>query len=71
MSQPTARPPHDHALWLINNVEENITGMVTQPNGQTRNVDGPTAVGILTARSNLAIASALVAIAEALRGEQR
>src|SRR5690606_24943710 len=71
MSQPTPRPPHDHALWPINNVEENITGMVTQPNGQPRSVDGPTAVGILTARSHLAIASALAAIAEALRGEPR
>ncbi|MGY1500828.1 hypothetical protein ACW4TU_30325 [Streptomyces sp. QTS52] len=71
MSTPTARPPHDHALWLINNVEEGINGMVTLPGGQTRNVDGPTAVGILAARSNLAIASALVAVAEALRGEEQ
>jgi hypothetical protein len=71
MSTPTARPPYDHALWLINNVEQGIKGMATLPNGQTRDVDGPTAVGILTARSHLAIASALVAVAEALRGEQR
>jgi hypothetical protein len=70
MSQPTARPPHDHALWLINNVDEGVTGMVTLPNGQTRDVDGPTAVGILTVRSNLAIASALVAVAEALRSKE-
>ncbi|KMS79086.1 hypothetical protein ACH49_13600 [Streptomyces leeuwenhoekii] len=70
MTQPTARPPHDHALWLINNIEQGITNMVTLPNGHLRDLDGPTAVGILTVRSNLAIASALVAVAEALRGEQ-
>lgn len=71
MSTPIARTPRDHALWLINNVEQGINGMVTLPSGQTREVDGPTAVGILTVRSNLAIASALVAVAEALRGEER
>ncbi|MYR60052.1 hypothetical protein GTY54_28750 [Streptomyces sp. SID625] len=71
MSTPTARTPYDHALWLINSVDQGINGMVTLPNGQTRDVDGPTAVGILTVHSNLAIASALVAVAEALRGEQR
>ncbi|NEY33057.1 hypothetical protein GTU99_12795 [Streptomyces sp. PRKS01-65] len=67
MTQPTARTPHDHALWLINNIEQGITNMVTLPNGELRNIDGPTAVGILTVRSNLAIASALAAVAEALR----
>jgi hypothetical protein len=69
MTEPTARKPHDHALWLINSVEESISAMVTLPNGRSRDLDGPTAAGILTVRSNLAIASALVAVAEALRGE--
>lgn len=71
MSTPTPRPPHEHALWLINDVEQGINGMVRLPSGQTRDVDGPTAVGILTVRSNLAIASALVAVAGALRGEEQ
>jgi hypothetical protein len=70
MNQPTARPPHDHALWLINNVEQGVTAMCTLPDGRTRDLPGPVAVGILTVRSNLAIASALVAVAEALRGEE-
>ncbi|MEV0244945.1 hypothetical protein AB0I06_34285 [Streptomyces sp. NPDC050674] len=70
MSQPTARKPHDHALWLINNVDEGVNGMCTLPDGRVRDLPGPLAVGILTVRSNLAIASELVAVAEALRGEQ-
>ncbi|MFH9013993.1 hypothetical protein ACH4C6_21760 [Streptomyces sp. NPDC017943] len=70
MSQPTARKPHDHALWLINGVDESINAMCRLPSGRSRDLDGPTAVGVLTVRSNLAIASALVAVAEALRGEQ-
>ncbi|EYT83996.1 hypothetical protein CF54_04105 [Streptomyces sp. Tu 6176] len=71
MNRPTARTPYDHALWLVNSVDQGINGMVTLPDGHPRDVDGPTAVGILTVRSNLAIASALVAVAEALRGEHR
>jgi putative hemolysin len=70
MNQPTARPPHDHALWLINNVEQGVTGMCTLPDGRVRDLPGPVAVGILTVRSNLAIASALVAVAEAQRSKE-
>ncbi|MGW7498621.1 hypothetical protein ACWGKA_30625 [Streptomyces luteogriseus] len=70
MNQPTTRKPIDHALWLINNVEQGVTGMCTLPDGRTRDLPGPVAVGILTVRSNLAIASALVAVAEGLRGEE-
>ncbi|MFE9906440.1 hypothetical protein [Streptomyces achromogenes] len=67
MSQPTTRTPYDHALWLINSVDEGVNGMVTLTDGRLRDLDGPTAAGVLTVRSNLAIASALVAVAEALR----
>ncbi|MFF7829755.1 hypothetical protein ACFZCM_31520 [Streptomyces rochei] len=67
MSQPTARTPYDHALWLINTVDEGVNGMVTLPNGSPRDLAGHIAAGVLTARSNLAIASALLAVADALR----
>lgn len=67
MNQPTTRTPYDHALWLINSVDEGVNGMVTLPTGRPRDLPGPTAAGVLTARSNLAIASALLAVADALR----
>ncbi|MGW0131924.1 hypothetical protein [Streptomyces sp. NPDC003299] len=70
MSQPTARKPYDHALWLINQVDEGVRGMTSWSGGQQRVLPGDVAVGLLTVRSNLAIASALVAVAEALRSER-
>lgn len=70
MSQSTARNAHDHALWLINHVNEGINGMCMLPDGRNRDLPGDVAVGVLTVNSNLAIASALVAVAEALKGQQ-
>jgi hypothetical protein len=68
--QPTARLPRDHALYLINQTADSLNGMATLPNGQPRDLDGPTTTGILTAWSGLAIASAIVALADAVRGDQ-
>ncbi|WP_432111138.1 hypothetical protein [Streptomyces sp. YPW6] len=61
------RTPYDHALHTINLTEDGIRAMVMDGNRPARDLDGPTAVGILTARSNLAIASALLAVADVLR----
>ncbi|MFE8961731.1 hypothetical protein [Streptomyces iakyrus] len=38
------------------------------PDGRPRDLSSATAVGVLTVRSNLAIASALLAVADALSG---
>lgn len=67
MPEPVARKPYDHALHLINNVSQSVDGMAVRPDGRPRDLDGPTAVGTLIATSNLAIASALLAVADALR----
>lgn len=67
MSERVTRKPYDHALHLINSVGQSVDGMTVRPDGRPRDLDGPTAVGTLVATSNLAIASALLAVADALR----
>ncbi|MFI8300021.1 hypothetical protein ACIGCZ_29255 [Streptomyces nigra] len=68
MNQPaTPRKPYDHALYLINRTNENITAVTTDAFGGMRALDGPTSAGVLAASSNLAIASALLAVADAIR----
>ncbi|MFD8577355.1 hypothetical protein ACFV1H_18730 [Streptomyces virginiae] len=61
----TARLPYEHTLAEINDISQacnSITG--------GRSVPGDVAVGILTTRSNLAIAAALLAVAVAIRNTQ-
>jgi hypothetical protein len=67
MTQPTARTPYNHTLFLINEVNQAINRVSALPDGKPRDLDGPTAVGVLSASSNLAIASALLAVADAIR----
>ena len=67
MSEPISRAPYEHALAEVNTTAESLRGIEALPNGRPRDLDGPTAVGLLTVRSNLAIASALLAIADAVR----
>lgn len=69
--QPTARLPRDHALWLINQTQDSLNRMATLPDSRPRDLDGPTAAGVLTAWSGLAIASAIVALADAVRETTR
>lgn len=56
------RIPYGHALHMVNETSEALNELT---NG--RSVPGEIAVGVLTARSNLAIASALLAVADAIR----
>ena len=67
MSEPIERAPYDHALGEVNTTTASLRMIESLPDGRPRDLDGPTAVGVLTVRSNLAIASALLAIADALR----
>lgn len=67
MSERVERKPYDHALHLINVVSQSADKIAEMPDGQPRDLDGPTAVGVLVATSNAAIASALLAIADAIR----
>ena len=66
MAECVARTPYDHTLHLINSVGQSVDGITMRPDGRPRDLDGPTAVGALVATSNLAIASALLAVADAL-----
>ncbi|MFE0727918.1 hypothetical protein ACFW2X_06640 [Streptomyces antibioticus] len=66
MSQPT-RTPYDHTLHLINTGNQALNSITTHPDGQSRGLDGPTAAGVLTAQAGFAIASALLALADATR----
>lgn len=70
MADTVARTPYNHALHLINETSESLRMIEALPNGRPRDLDGPTAVGALATRSNLAIASALLAVADALKAQQ-
>ena len=65
--EPTVRNPYHHALHQINDVEEVIKRITETPAGAMRPVGDTMAAGILTARSNLAIAAALLALADSAR----
>ncbi|MGW1039871.1 hypothetical protein [Streptomyces sp. NPDC002547] len=68
MTEPTNKP-YDYALSQINQVNEQ-TNRVTGVGDAFRPLD-PTAVNaVLNARSNLAIAAALLVVADALRDNQ-
>lgn len=66
MTQPDVRKPYDHALHMINHTNETLNGVTALPSGRPRDLDAATAVGTLVVTSNLAIAAALLAIADAL-----
>lgn len=68
MTERVERAPYDHALHLINTSCQSIDRIAEYPDGRSRDLDGPTAVGTLVVTSNAAIASALLAVADALRG---
>lgn len=61
MTEPTERLPYAHTLSEINDINQAIN-VIT--GGR---IPGDIAVGVLTARSNLAIASSLLAVADAIR----
>jgi hypothetical protein len=67
VTEAISRAPYEHALAEVNTTAESLRGIEALPSGRPRDLDGPTAVGLLTVRSNLAIASALLAIADAVR----
>ncbi len=59
------RLPYAHTLAEINEITQNLNGITSG-----RSVPGDIAIGVLTTRSNLAIASALLALADAVRSTQ-
>ena len=67
MPERVERKPYDHALHLINTVGQSVDRMAETPDGRPRDLDGATATGTLVAVSNTAIASALLAVADAIR----
>ena len=69
MNAKTTRTPYDHTLAEINEISAGVGLVATHPDGSPRGLDGPTAVGALTVRSNLAIASALLALTDAVRSD--
>jgi len=69
MSEPDSHLPYDHALHQINEVSAQ-TNLVTGIGEASRPIPPIALVAVLTARSNLAIASALLAVADALRDRQ-
>ena len=70
MAQPLSRTPYNHALHLINHTNDAISNATTSPDGRHRDMDATAMSGTLNALSNLAIASALLAVADAVRSQQ-
>lgn len=66
MTHPAVRTPYEHTLHQINEVSAQ-TNHVTGIGDSSRPIDPVAMVAVLNARSNLAIASALLAVADALR----
>lgn len=61
MTSPHERLPYAHTLREINDVNASLNMIAGT------GIPGDLAVGVLTARSNLAIASSLLAVADAIR----
>ncbi|AMM12329.1 hypothetical protein Salbus254_5901 [Streptomyces albidoflavus] len=69
MDRPVV-PIQQYTLDVINNVSSDLDDIAAKSN-QGRGLDGETAAALLTARSNLAIAGALLDIADAIRDQRR
>ncbi|MCI3240260.1 hypothetical protein [Streptomyces spinosisporus] len=68
MSQPpTSRMPYEHSLHLINHANEQLNAITNDSHGRPRDLDALMATRVLATMSNLAIASALLAVADAIR----
>lgn len=67
---PPSRRPYDHALHLINHTNEAVNSAIRTPDGRHRDMDATAMSGTLNALSNLAIASALLAVADAIKSKQ-
>jgi hypothetical protein len=67
MATPAPRTLRDDAIDMVNQTTKRLDQITRHPNGASRSVPGDVAVGVLTAQSNLAIATALVAVADAIR----
>ncbi|MFD1656958.1 hypothetical protein ACFSL4_01585 [Streptomyces caeni] len=65
-----ARRPYDHTLHAINELNEQVSAITTWPTGQPRPLDGRMSATVLQVRGQLAIASALLAVADAIRERQ-
>jgi hypothetical protein len=60
--------PYEYALQAINNSARAITDLAVNPDGTARDLPSDVTVGVLIAQSNLAIAAALMAIADRPQG---
>lgn len=67
MPDKTTFLPYDHTLAQITEISAAVSRISTRGDGSPRGLDGPTVVGVHTVRSNLAIAAALLALADAVR----
>lgn len=65
MTQPATGAPYHAALFQITDTTRRLNLI-----SGNRKVSEDTAVGVLTAQSNLAIAAALLAVADAIRSTQ-
>ncbi|MFE2930647.1 hypothetical protein [Streptomyces sp. NPDC059278] len=61
----------DESTRLINNVNNDISRAVNLSDGRPRNLDGSTAAGFLTAQSNVAVATAILALVSAVQEGQQ
>lgn len=67
MNEPAPRTLRDDAIDMINQTSQRLDHITRHPDGTSRALPGDVTAGVLTAHSNLAIATALVAVADAIR----
>ncbi|KOU50546.1 hypothetical protein ADK55_18560 [Streptomyces sp. WM4235] len=65
MSDPSIL--RQNAIDMVNLTSRRLDLITGYPDGTSRSVPGDVAAGVLTAQSNLAIATALIAVADAIR----
>lgn len=67
MTQPAPRTLRDDAIDMVNQTSRSIDQVSSHPDGSPRALPGDVTAGVLTAKANLAIATALIAVADAIR----
>ena len=67
---PDTRSPYDHTLHAINELNQHINGIASMPSGGPRPLDSHLTGALNLARAQITVASALLAVADAIREHQ-
>ncbi|MFD7016069.1 hypothetical protein [Streptomyces sp. NPDC059928] len=71
MASTDQRSPADYAAYLINQTNKNLAQITTDSSGKPRDLDGRSALSALDVSAHLAVAAALLAVADVIKEAQR